>query len=110
LFMPAPTRMPTKERRISDIGGGDPRVSVVGTVVDFSNNIVAVDDGTGKIDVSFEELPHVKAGQLVRIFGRTIAIEGGHEIQGEICQDFSGADVGTWRKASELWENSLKQL
>ena len=108
--MPASQRMPTKERKISDIDSGDPRVSIVGTVVDFSNNIVAVDDGTGKIDASFEEIPEVKTGQLVRIFGRAIAVEGGHEIQGEVCQDFSGADIGLWRKASELWENSLKQL
>ena len=108
--MPAPQRMPTKERKISEIGGEDPRVSIVGTVVDFKDNILAVDDGTGKIDVSFEELPDVKTSQLVRIFGRAIAVEGGFELQGEVCQDFGSADIALWRKVSELWEDSLKQL
>jgi hypothetical protein len=102
--------MPAKERKISEIGGEDPRVSIVGTVVDFKDDILAVDDGTGKIDVSFEELPDVKTGQLVRIFGRAIAVEGGFELQGEVCQDFGSADMALWRKVSELWEDSLKQL
>jgi len=108
--MPAPQRMPAKERKISEIGGEDTRVSIVGTVVDFKENILAVDDGTGKIDVSFEEPPNVKTGQLVRIFGRVIALEGGFELQGEAWQDFSQADLGLWRRVSEMWEKSLKQL
>ena len=108
--MPASQRMPSKERKISEIGGEDPRVSIVGTVVDFKDNILAVDDGTGKIDATFEELPDVKTGQLVRIFGRAIAVEGGFELQGEVCQDFGSADIALWRKVSELWEDSLKQL
>ncbi len=108
--MPAPQRMPAKERKISDISGDDTRVSIVGTVVGFKDNIMAVDDGTGKIEVSFEEPPAVKSGQLVRVFGRMIALENGFELQGEVCQDFSNADLGLWRKVSGLWEGSLKQL
>jgi hypothetical protein len=102
--------MPAKERKISEIGGEDPRISIVGTVVDSKENIMAVDDGTGKIDVSFEEQPNVKTGQLARIFGRVITLEGGYELQGEVLQDFSNADLGLWRKVSAMWEKSLKQL
>lgn len=108
--MPGPQRMPAKERKISDIGGNDTRVSIIGTVVGLNDNIMAVDDGTGKIDVSFEDKPQVKTGQLVRIFGRIIALEGGYEIQGEVCQDFPNADLGLWRKVSGLWEESLNRL
>ncbi len=108
--MPGPQRMPAKERKVSDIGGDDTRVSIIGTVVGLNDNIMAVDDGTGKIDVSFEDKPQVKTGQLVRIFGRIIALEGGYEIQGEVCQDFSNADLGLWRKVSGLWEESLNRL
>ena len=102
--------MRAKERKISDIGGDDTRVSIIGTVVGLNDNIMAVDDGTGKIDVSFEDKPQVKTGQLVRIFGRIIALEGGYEIQGEVCKDFSNADLGLWRKVSGLWEESLNRL
>ena len=102
--------MPAKERKISEIGGEDTRVSIIGTVVGFTDNTLAVDDGTGKIDVSFEEKPNVSTGQLVRVFGRTIALEGGYEISGEVCQDFSNADLGLWRKVSGMWEESLSRL
>jgi hypothetical protein len=108
--MPGPQRMPAKERKISDIGEEDTRVSIIGTVVGLNENMMAVDDGTGKIDVSFEERPPVKTGQLVRVFGRIIALEGGYELQGEVCQDFSNADLGLWWKVSGLWEESLSQL
>ena len=108
--MPAPQRMPAKERKISDIGGDDTRVSVIGTVVGFNDSVMAVDDGTGKIDISFEEQPKVQTGQLVRVFGRVMAVEGGHELQGEVYQDFPNADLGLWRKVSGLWEESLARL
>jgi hypothetical protein len=102
--------MPARERKISEISPEDARVSIVGTVVDSKGGIVAVDDGTGKIDVSFEEALPVNAGQLVRVSGRLIPIEGGFELQGDAFQDFSGAALQLWRKVSSLWEDSLKQL
>ena len=108
--MTSPQRMPAKERKISEITPEDTRVSIVGTIVDSKESILAVDDGTGKIHVSFEEPPSVKAGQLVRSFGRVMPLEGGVELQGEACQDFSNADLELWKKVSGLWENSLKQL
>jgi hypothetical protein len=108
--MPAQQRLPAKERRISNIGNGDTRVSIVGTVVDSKENILVVDDGTGKVDISFEEQPTVKAGQLVRVFGRVIPVEDGFELQGEVCQKFYHPDLEFWRKVCGLWEKSLKQL
>lgn len=108
--MSSPQRMPAKERKISEVGTEDTRVSIVGTVVDFKENILAVDDGTGKIDASFEEAPTVNPGNLVRLLGRVIPLEGGFELQGEVCQDFSKADVELWRKVSDMWEKSLKEL
>ena len=108
--MPSPQRMPTRERMVSGIQPGDTRVSIVGTVVDANGGILAVDDGTGKIDVSFEEPASATAGQMVRVFGRLMPTEGGFELQGEALQDFSGADVKLWRRVSELWEGSLNQL
>ena len=103
-------RVPAKERKISEIGPEDTRVSVVGTVVDSKGSTLAIDDGTGKINAYFENAPEVKPGQFVRIFGKPIALEDGMELQGEICHDFSQADIDAWRKVSRMWEESLKQL
>lgn len=108
--MPSPQRMPGMERKISEINGEDVRVSIVGTVVGSHENILVVDDGTGKIEVSFEENPSVKTGQLVRVYGRVISLEGGFELQGEVCQDFPNADLELWRRVSDMWGKSLKQL
>ncbi len=108
--MPSPQRIPARERTISGIKPEDTRVSVVGTVVGFNGGVLAVDDGTGKLNATFEDAPAVKTGQLVRVFGRNIPVEGGLEIQGEACQDFSGADMELYKKVSALWESSIKQL
>jgi len=108
--MPTPQRMPARERKVAEIKPEDTRVSIVGTVVGFNGGTLAIDDGSGNVNVTFEEPPSVKDGQLVRVFGRTMPIEGGVEIQGEACQDFTGADTELYRKVSGLWESSLKQL
>jgi hypothetical protein len=108
--MPVLQRMPAKERRISEISPEDTRVSIVGTVVDSNGGILAVDDGTGKTEVSFEYAPSSSPGQTVRVLGRVIPLEGGFELQGEAFQDFTGADLNLWRKVSGLWEDSIRQL
>ncbi|MCK4714262.1 MAG: replication protein RepA [Candidatus Aenigmarchaeota archaeon] len=108
--MSTPQRIPAKERKVTEIKPEDTRVSIVGTVVGFKGGTLAIDDGSGKMNVTFEEPPNVKDGQLVRVFGRTIPIEGGFEIQGEACQDFTGADMDMYKKVSGLWEGSLRQL
>ncbi len=108
--MPAPQRIPAKERTVSGIKPDDTRVSITGTVVAFNGGTLAVDDGSGKINVTFEEPPTVNNGELVRVFGRTMPVDGGFELQGEACQDFTGADMELYKKVSGLWESSLKQL
>ena len=108
--MPAPQRTPARERRIADITQEDRRVGVIGTVVDAGDSRLVVDDGEGKIEVSFEEAPAAVPGSIVRVMGKVMAIEGAFELQGEVCQDFSGVDIGLWRDVSSLWEGSLKDL
>ena len=108
--MPTPQRIPARERRISDIKNDDTRVCVVGTVVSSEPGLISVDDGTGKINVTFDETSSSVPGQLVRVFGRTVPMDSGLEIQGEAIQDFSGADIELWKKVSSLWEGSIQQL
>jgi hypothetical protein len=108
--MPSPQRIPAKEKTISSIAADDGRVSVVGTVVDSNGGIVVMDDGSGKVEVSFDEPMDASSGQFVRTIGRVIPSEGGFQLQGEVLQDFSGADIEMWRKVSVLWDDSMKQL
>jgi len=108
--MSSPQRIPAKERLVTDIKPEDTRVGIVGTVVDFKGSTVVVDDGTGKAEVSFEEPPAVRAGQIVRVFGRAMPADAGITIQGEILQDFGDADTESYRKVSRMWESSLKEI
>jgi RNase P/RNase MRP subunit p29 len=97
-----PRRLPAHEKRINNISKDDVRVRLFGTVIDSNDNIVVIDDGTGKINVTFNDPVQVKAGRTVRVFGKVMPAENGFEIEGEIIQDMSGVDVSLYRKATEL--------
>lgn len=103
-------RLPAKERAISEIAPGDVRVSVVGTVLASDGSVVSIDDGTGRIDASFEDFPGAVTGQQVKVIGKIVPLGEGFELQGEALQDFSGGDVRLWKKVSGLWEESLGTL
>jgi hypothetical protein len=93
-------RLPCVDRKVSEIGAGDIRVRVTGTVVDSAEGRAVVDDGTGKIAVNTGDAI-AEAGKLVRVFGRVIPVEDGFELQGEVVQDFSGVDVKLLRRIEE---------
>ena len=100
-------RVVTESREIKDINPEeDIRVSVIGTLVDKSEDRLMVDDGTGQIEVSFnEDLSKFKTGSLVRIVGK-VNLEGG--MRGEIIQDFSKLDVKLYKKAKKLFDSVVK--
>ncbi|MEM5812404.1 MAG: replication protein RepA [Candidatus Aenigmatarchaeota archaeon] len=98
-------RIPSVERRISDIMAEDMRVSLIGTVIDRQEDSIILDDGTGKITVGFDIPVNVEIDQLVRVFGRVIPIENGFDIQGEIVQDMSKIDRNLLKKIRELSAN-----
>jgi len=95
-------RIPSVERRISEIMAEDMRVSVIGTVIDKQDDSIMLDDGTGKISIGFDSSVDVETDQLVRVFGRVIPIEQGFELQGEIIQDMSSVDKELLRKLRSL--------
>ena len=83
---------PAVNRKISELNPNlDSRVSVIGKIIDLAENLLVLDDGTGKINISFSEevsKPELKMGQLIRAFGFVIPSEQ-TEIQAEIIQDMS---------------------
>jgi hypothetical protein len=91
-------RMPSADRSIKDIKPDDIRIRVLGTVIGKEENTVVIDDGTGKINVRFEEPVNAEINNLVRVFGRVIPLEKGFELQGEIIQDMKGLDISLYKK------------
>lgn len=95
-------RFPALSKKISNITETDVRVRVMGTLVDKKDTVVIVDDGTGKIDVTFEEPPKNPVGSRVRIMGRVIPSEGAVNLQGELIQIMDGIDLDLLKKAEEI--------
>ena len=94
-------RLPAVDRRISGIKPEDIRIRVTGTVVDKQEDRIAVDDGTGKINIVFDMPFKAEMDQMIRVFGRVIPVEGGFELQGEIIQDMTELDIELYRKVRE---------
>jgi uncharacterized protein YdeI (BOF family) len=95
-------RMPSVSRKVSELAQNDIRVSVVGTIIDVSGGNMVLDDGTGKVNISFENPPDLKTNQLVRVFGRVMPADGWIELQGELAQPMEGLDLELRRKAEKL--------
>ena len=95
-------RMPSVEKKIAEIKQDDVRVSVIGTVLDVKGKRLAIDDGTGKVEVGFEQPVDAKTGQMVRVLGRVIPMEGGFELQGDALQDMTGLDMELKKMVEEL--------
>lgn len=95
-------RLPAKPRNISDIKAEDIRVGVTGMIIGKQGSLLVLDDGTGKVNASFEEPVKFEESQLVRVFGRVMPIEGGVELQGEIIQDMAGLDLELKKRVDEL--------
>ncbi len=98
----SPRRLPAYEKKIAEIGKDDVRVRLLGMVIDKKENVVVLDDGTGKINIVFAEPFATEVNKRVRVFGRVIPSEDGFEIQGEVLQDMEGMDFELYKKVSEL--------
>ena len=95
-------RLPAVEKMISEIDSSSVRVRITGTIVDKKGNTIMLDDGTGKIQVSFAEPVPFDAQKLVRVFGRVVPNGEETEIQGEIIQSMEGIDLEALKKIREL--------
>ncbi|MCK5017079.1 MAG: hypothetical protein KAS32_08400, partial [Candidatus Peribacteraceae bacterium] len=82
-------RQASIEKKISEIEKNDVRLRIVGLVIDQKDNVVVIDDGTGKINVVFAEPVQAEVNSRVRVFGQAMPTEDGFEMQGEILQDMT---------------------
>jgi hypothetical protein len=96
-------RLPAFEKKIADIQPEtDVRVRLVGTVIDSSMNSVVLDDGSGKVEIYFEDQPNVKNGQLVRIITRVLPLIDGFECRGEVLQSLDGFNLDLYKRVKEI--------
>jgi len=96
-------RLPALEKRIADIHPeSDVRVRITGTVIDSSLNSVVLDDGSGKMEIYFEEEPKVRNGQLIRIIARILPLIDGFECRGEVIQSLDGFNLELYKKVKEI--------
>ena len=95
-------RMPSVERRVSELKSSDMRVSLIGTVIDKQENRIVLDDGTGKVNINFEVAPSVSINQFVRVFGRVVQAGDDIEMDGEIIQDMEKLDKDLYKKVNSL--------
>ena len=96
-------RLPSIEKKIAEIQPeSDVRVRLTGTVIDTSTNSVVLDDGSGKIEIYFEEEPKVRNGQLVRIITRILPMIDGFECRGELIQNLDGFNLELYKKVKEI--------
>jgi len=96
-------RFPTVEKKISEITPENVRVSVIGTVVDKTNDKLIVDDGTGSIEIFSDEnlIKNAENSKIVRVIGR-VTSDGSISINAEIIQDFSKFDIGLYEKIKNI--------
>jgi hypothetical protein len=95
-------RLPFVEKKISELAGSDSRVRITGTVLDSSGNMIVVDDGSGRINVSFEDSVSAEANKKIRVFGRVLPKEDGFEMEGDFIQDMNDVDMEVLNKIQEL--------
>ena len=94
-------RFPALQKQISKINETDIRVSVLGTIIDKQDDFIMVDDGTGRMRISFQTIKF-DLNQIVRVFGRVIPTPNGCELQGEVIQDMSKLDLNLFKKIQSL--------
>lgn len=98
-------RLPAIERTIESIQPEvDVRVRILGTVIGIDKNSLIVDDGTGRLEILFDEKPFLREGQLVKIITRILPLIDGFQCKGECIQVLDNFDIGLYKHTREIIE------
>lgn len=106
-------RPSARPRRISEIKTADEQVQVVGLVVDENESGIVIDDGSGKLNVLFEDpalAEGVDVGSKVRVFGTPLNIEDTHELHAEIIQKLDKLDLDLYKRVRHEVRKFEKEL
>ncbi len=76
----------------------DIRVRILGHIIDKSDGVIIVDDGSSKSEIITEEFDAFDVDDLVRVFARVLPLENGYELRAEIIQKLNNIDMELYRK------------
>ncbi len=102
-----------KPRRISEIKNEDDQVQIVGLVVDKKESFLVLDDGTGEINIFFEDsslIEGIDVGSKIRVFGTPLNIEDTHEVHADIIQKLDELDLDLYKEVMEEVRKFEKEL
>ncbi len=92
-------RQPAVPRKISEINPEkDIRVRVIGHIIDKSEGVLVVDDGSSKIEIITDQFDAFDVDDAVRLFCRVLPLESGYELRAEIIQKINNLDMDLYRK------------
>lgn len=98
-------RAPAVSRRITEINPEkDIRVRIFGRVLDKSDGVIIVDDGSSSAEIVVDNIEVVRSGDVVRVFARVLPLESGYELRGEVVQVLNDLDMNLLHKI-ELQDN-----
>lgn len=99
-------RLPSIEKKITSIDPNtDKRVRLLGTIINMSSNIVVVDDGSGLLEIQFDEdISYLRNGQRVRVIGMIEPSLGGFSCKGETVQVLNNLDINLYKRANAIIE------
>ncbi len=92
-------KQPYQEKFIHDLAKEDFKVAVSGFIVSKSTMSFVLDDGTGELFITCQEVPKE---DFVKVFGIVVPAEKGFELQADIIQDYGKADKNLLKKVKEL--------
>lgn len=97
-------RLPAVEKKISDIRpGSDVRIRILGAVINCEGNTIVVDDGSGKVEILFENsVDYLKSGQFIRVVTRIIPMVDGFECRGECVQMLENFDISLYKDTKKI--------
>jgi len=102
-------RLPAVHRCVSEIDPEkDVRVRILGTVIDIRNNVVVLDDGTGKAEIIFEDqndIGEIKGGEMLRIITRVLPLMGSFECRGECIQKLDTFDLSLFKSSLGIFNS-----
>lgn len=93
-------RLPAVVKKIADINPEkDVRIRILGRVIDKANEVIVVDDGTGKAEIVTSDLgADADIDDVIRVFTRVLPLEEGFELRAEIIQDMNSLDMELYKK------------
>ena len=98
-------RTPAIEKNISNIVDTDTRIRILGTILDMSESSVLIDDGSGKIEIEFDDSQEIIGlvnGQTVRIICKVLPLIDGYACKGECVQRMDGFDRELYNKTKKI--------